>query len=433
MLSVLIAIGLVLAALTAGFNVVLGDRLDADADGVVQARASAELAVLRVGHGRISLGEAPDQGSPETQIWVFDRTRALETPSSASAADGLAAAALATSGVIRRDVAATDTRLYGLPVISTGRRLGTVVAGVSLAPYEQTRRTALIGSAILAVLAFVAVAAAANWVISGALRPVVRMTAQASDWSDRNPDRRFTLGPPRDELTQLAATLNQLLDRLAASLRREQRLSAELSHELRTPLANIAARAQFALRHTAQDDRGREALHQVIGSTRTMNRTLDTLIAAARAELNPQRVSSDAKAAAEAAAAATLPTGQRVETSIVAPREPLRVGCEQALMERILAPVIENAYRHAAGAVSITVLRDAHAIRFAVQDDGPGIASGEHEAIFEPGHRATGADPASGAGLGLALARRLARSAGGDVNAEPSDVGGRLVIQMPAG
>src|SRR5206468_229964 len=82
------------------------------------------------------------------------------------------------------------------------------------------------------------------------------MTAQASDWSDHDLERRFSLGQPHDELTQLAFTLDRLLDRLAATLRHEQRLSAELSHELRTPLANIAAQAQFALRHTDQDEDG---------------------------------------------------------------------------------------------------------------------------------------------------------------------------------
>ncbi len=227
LLSVLIALGLVLAALTAGFNLVLGDRLDGDANGVVQARAADELAALQTRQGQITLGEAPDEATPDTQIWVFAGARALERPRSA-AADNLAAIALARGTDMRTDVAATDTRLYALPVVSGGRRLGTVVAGVSLAPYEQTRRTALVASAILALLAFGAAGVAASYVITRALRPVARMTTQAAEWSDRELHRRFDLGPPRDELTQLASTLDQLLDRLAASLRHEQRLSAEL-------------------------------------------------------------------------------------------------------------------------------------------------------------------------------------------------------------
>ena len=437
LLSVLIALGLVLAALTAGFNLVLGDRLDGDANGVVQARAAAELAALQTRQGQITLGEAPDEATPDTQIWVFAGARALERPRSA-AADNLAATALARGTDVRTDVAATDTRLYALPVVSGGRRLGTVVAGVSLAPYEQTRRTALVASAILALLAFGAVGVAAGYVITRALRPVARMTTQAAEWSDRELDRRFDLGPPRDELTQLASTLDRLLDRLAASLRHEQRLSAELSHELRTPLANIAAHAQFMLRHTPQNDDGRLALEQVINSAAEMGRTLDTLIAAARAELNPHRATSDAETAVRAAAAASGTPGsqRRIETAIVTPAEPIKVAGEQALVERMLAPLIENAYRHASHTVRISIERDAAAVSFAIDDDGPGIASSEHEAIFEPGHRIPqpgSSEPSSnGAGLGLALSRRLARSAGGDVNAEPTDTGARFVARIPS-
>ncbi len=437
LVSVLIAIGLVLAALTAGFNVVLGDRLNGDANGVVQARATAELAALRVTSGRIVLGEAPDEAAPDTQIWLFQGAKPLELPR-APAADNLAAVALARGSGSERDVAATDTRLVALRVVRNGRQLGTVVAGVSLAPYEQTRRTALVASAILALLAFLAVGLAANWVISRALRPVARMTSQAAEWSDRDLDRRFDLGPPHDELTQLASTLDLLLDRLAASLRHEQRLSAELSHELRTPLANIVAQAQFALRHTTQDDAGRRALQQTLDSAKQMGRTLDTLIAAARAELDPQRATSDAASGARAATAACAPLESEhgIEMSVLAPDGAVRVASEQALVERVLAPLIENAYRHAARTVRITIERDAVAVRFAVDDDGPGVREGEQEAIFEPGRRARQTDDtvtnSTGAGLGLALSRRLARSAGGDVEAEPSDGGGRFVVRLPA-
>jgi two-component system, OmpR family, sensor kinase len=437
LLSVLIALGLVLAALTAGFNIVLGDRLDADANAVVQARATAELAALQTGQGQIALGEAPDEATPDTQIWVFEGTRALERPRSATE-DNLAATALARGTGTRTDVATTHSRLYALPVVSGGRRLGTVVAGVALTPYEQTRRTALVASAILALLAFIAAGVAASYAITRALRPVARMTTQAAEWSDRELNRRFDLGPPRDELTQLASTLDRLLDRLAASLRHEQRLSAELSHELRTPLANIAAHAQFALRHTPQHDDGRLALQQIINSAGEMGRTLDTLIAAARAELNPLRATSDAETAARAAAAAsrTPRFEHRIETSIVAPAEPLKVASEQALLERILAPLIENAYRHASRTVRISIERDAAAVRFAIDDDGPGIANGEDEAIFEPGHRTpesgSSTPSSNGAGLGLALSRRLARSAGGDVHTESSETGARFVARIPS-
>jgi signal transduction histidine kinase len=438
LLTVLVAIAIVLAGLTVGFNVVLANRLDADATGVVQARASAEFAALHVAGGRIALSETPDEASPDTQIWVFHGARALEAPQAAPAANDAAAAAMAMAPPSTRDIPATRTRLYSLAVVAGGRRLGTVIAGVSLAPYDQTRHTALVASAVLGVLVLVAVAVAGWWLISRALRPVAQMTAQAAEWSDRDLDRRFSLGQPHDELTQLAFTLDRLLDRIASSLRHEQRLSAELSHELRTPLANIAAQAQFALRHTEQDENGRRALEQVLASATQMGRTLDTLIAAARAELDPSRATSDAAAGARAAAAAFV--SERGVTLAISAPAGIRVAGEQALIERILAPLIENAYRHAAAAVRIGVQRDSGTVAFTVEDDGPGVPDTDREAIFEPGRTAVGPRATSGAtavashgaGLGLALSRRLARTAGGDVEAEHNDAGGRFVVRLPA-
>ena len=187
---------------------------------------------------------------------------------------------------------------------SGGRRVGTVVAGVSLAPYEQTRRLALIASLVLGALVLVVVALAARWLLGASLRPVARMTRQAAAWSEHDLDRRFALGEPHDELTELAATLDGLLDRLAASLRREQRFSAELSHELRTPLARVMAESELALRRERTTSEYRRALEQINRNAAQLTRTVDALVAAARHEAGFERGTADAHAVAAGAAAA---------------------------------------------------------------------------------------------------------------------------------
>jgi signal transduction histidine kinase len=434
LLSVLVGIGVVLASLTLAFNLVLDARLSRDASGLLQARTSAEIGALRISQGRVLLTDAPDEAGPELPVWVYQGSRVLERPSAGSA-DQAAAAALARRAPATEDF--TGTRLQAVPIVASGRRLGAVVAAVSLSPYEQTRRAALIASCVLALAVLLAVALAARWLISRALRPVVTMTRQASAWSERDLDRRFSLGPPHDELTQLAATLDELLDRLATSLRHEQRLSSELSHELRTPLASIAAEAQYALRHSEQPDEGKATLERILRSADQMSRTLDTLMAAARAQLDPHGATSDAIAAARAACA-EVSTAVRsgIEVGVIAPSRPVRARAEQELVERILAPLIENALRHATSRVQITLAQEGGAALLRVEDDGPGIASADLDAIFVPGRRGTvsagvGILPTTGAGLGLALARRLARTAGGDVLAEPSAEGGRFIVRLP--
>jgi len=327
----------------------------------------------------------------------------------------------------QRDVAVSRERLRALPLIQSGRRLGTVVSAVSLRPYDETRKIALFGSLALAVALFLAAGVAAAWLIANALKPVARMTRQAAEWSEHDLDRRFALGRPRDELTRLAATLDGLLDRLAASLRREQRLSAELSHELRTPLAAIAADAQYALRRGELTGEARESAESILDATRRMARTIDTLMAAARAELDPGRACSDATAAVRASIA--------VPIAITASAAGALVAAEPALVERILAPVIENAQRHAASSVEVAIERNEDKVVFSVADDGAGLGEEDAERVFEPGRRSAGVDGAAlsgSAGLGLSLARRLARSAGGDVSADPAAGRGLFTITLPA-
>lgn len=435
--SVLLTLGLVLAGLAAAFNLVLADRLDADANSVLSARASAELAAVRVAGGRVTLPEAPDAASPDTSTWVFAGNHPIEVPQSSSV-DPAAASAVATSAPARRDVADGTIRLYSLPISAGGRTVGAVVVGLSLAPYNQTHRTALIASLLLALVAFIAVGLASNWLIRRALGPVSQMTGLAAQWSEQAIDRRFAVGPPHDEFTQLAFTLNGLLDRVASSLRHEQRLSAELSHELRTPLANVAAQAQYALRHGEPTEEQRQALANILSSTQQMSRTLDTLIAAARAELDPRGTVSSAAAGVGAAvdAFAQLAAQQGVDLVVAPCAESANLAVEQHLVERILAPVIENACRHAGHRIVVRPEPDASTVRILVEDDGPGIPDEDLERVFEPGWQGSpgraGTTTVVGAGLGLSLARRLARSAGGDVRAEAKDGGARIVVELPS-
>ncbi len=433
--TVLAAIAVVLLALTAGFNLVLASRLQHEANAVAIARASAELDGLHVTAGRIQLSEALDASAADTPTWVFRGTQPLEQPR-AGTVDQQAAAALTRARGFH-DVA--DTRLYAVPVRQGRRRLGTVVAAVSLTPYEQIREVALLASAVLAALVLLAVALATRWLISRALRPVGEMTRQAAEWSEHDLERRFGQGPPRDEFTTLAATLDGLLDRVAASLRHEQMLTAELSHELRTPLTAISAEAQYALRHGASDPATRNGYEQILQSARQMTRILDTLIAAARAQVDSGQALSDPVAGTRAAiqACSRLAATRRLEVELTEPDLQLVAGVDGDLLERVLSPLLENACRHAEHAIRVEIAQVGGMIEIAVQDDGRGVVAEQPERIFEPGYRAANevvnGDPSPGAGLGLALARRLARGVGGDVTLGATLRGARFIVSLPHG
>jgi signal transduction histidine kinase len=311
-----------------------------------------------------------------------------------------------------------------------------VVTAISLTPYDKTAQTAVIASGALGLLVLAATAVAARMLISRALAPVSRMTAQAAAWSRIDSGQRFGLGPPRDELTALAATLDGLLDRVASTLRHEQRFSAELSHELRSPLASVIAEAQLALRHGLAGEEGRAGYERILAAAQQMRRTLETLLAAARIEHRSARAAGDAVSAANAAArgCADLAASRGVRITVRDPGVRLTVGVETEVAERMLAPLIENACRYGSRSVTVGMEQRGGAVVFTVRDDGPGVAEQDREQIFEPGWR-NGSDrtDSQGAGLGLALARRLARAAGGDVYAETAGEGGRFAVRVPRG
>ncbi len=428
--TVVLAAAVGLAIAVAAFNVVLSDRLGAQVDDVLRARAGAALDSAQVVDGRLSAPEAADDAALDRPVWLFAGRRAVERP---AVGPGLTAAATALAGGPRRieNVPGRPVRLLALPVRAGGRRIGTVVGAVSTASIARTERTVLVASVILACVLLAAAALAGRWLLRVGLRPVTRMTDQAAEWSEHDVERRFDLGPPRDELTRLGATLDGLLDRLATVLRREQLLSAEISHELRTPLARLRAGAQLALGDRATPGEREDALRAVIGETDRIADTLDALLLAARAEGDALGGTADADAAARSAAEHQAPAlaSRGLALSVEPAGAGSRLAVEPAVAERILGPLLDNAGRHARRRVRLRVEPGADWTRYEVLDDGPGVTDDELERIFEPGAR--GAAGAGGAaGLGLPLARRLARAAGGDVTATATE-GGRFVVRLP--
>lgn len=433
LLAVVSAVGLTLVVLVVAFNVILARSLDHDARETLRARAEAEAAVLVIRGGVIVPPDDPSAQTIDTSAWVLQGERVVRRPAASSALDAQAVALAGAPGGFR-ELDGLDRRLYVLPVSEGGRRIGTVVTAISLEAYERTQLVALIASIALAAAVLAAVAVASALILRAALRPVSSMTADAAAWSETDLDRRFAAGPPHDEITQLAATLDGLLDRLDGAMRRERRLTAEVSHELRTPLAQIQAEAELALRRDRAPAEYRAALEAIRAGADRLTATIETLLATARQETAPPGGTGDARRAAAGVVAACSPAadGRGVRLGLSGPAA-VRAGVEDRVIERILQPIVENAVRHARGSVAVAVGTDGREVLIEVHDDGPGVPEGEREDIFEPGARgAANGDPGPGAGLGLSLARRLARAAGGDVEAGASGNGGLFLVRVPA-
>jgi signal transduction histidine kinase len=261
------------------------------------------------------------------------------------------------------------------------------------------------------------------------------MTAQAADWGEHDLSRRFFTGDPRDEISELASVFDGLLARLAQSLRREQRLTAEVSHELRTPLAKVLAEAELAGGRERTPEQYRASLQLITRHARDLQGVLETLLASARAEVSAQSIATDARQSAERAAAPLLDTLAAHNKSFeLSCEEPARVAVECEVVARILSPLLENAARFARQRIELDIRLADGQVLFAVHDDGPGVHPGERQRIFDPGFRSEHApdEAHAGTGLGLSLVRRLARASGGEVEVQTSSDGATFAVRLPA-
>ena len=167
-----------------------------------------------------------------------------------------------------------------------------------------------------------------------------------------------------------------------------------------------------------------------------MTTIIETLVAAEQNESGLARGRCDAGAVIESLVESSCvgeDRGVRVEAQMPGAR--LVLGVDADVAARILQPVVENACRLAGSVVRLSAQRGGAGVEISVDDDGPGVRSDERESIFEPGIRGSAAAGSvhDGAGLGLALARRLARAAGGDIDVRPAYDGGHFVVRLPAG
>jgi len=423
-LALVAAVGAV-AVLTIAFNVVLDRSLNADANSRARSLATAAATTVAFESGRLRVHESVDDAAVDRRVWIYQGTHAIERPPAVSQLQR-AADALAGGAHVFDDVPGADVRLYAAPVTVDGRRVGTVVAAQSLAAYDRTTDVALLGSLALAAVLLAAVAVL-TWITVGrALDPVREMTASAADWSEHDLGQRFGATPRPDELGDLARTFDALLDRVAASLRHEQRLSAELSHELRTPLARIVAEIELLQRRERSPEDRREAYAVVERSAEQMSGILETLMAAARAEAQLEAGRSELGRVLDHVAEGWAPAlaERHVELEVERPSAPMMAGVDGEVVERIVAPLLDNARRYARTRVVLSAAAHEGAIVVSVADDGPGVSTDARDQVFEPGSRAAGVNGHGGAGLGLPLARRLAKAIGGDVTLAPSGAGG---------
>ncbi len=248
----------------------------------------------------------------------------------------------------------------------------------------------------------------------------------------------------RDAAGEVAATFNEMAERVERLvhdrdrlLRAREELLLAVAHELRTPLARMRFAIELLAESEDAADRERQRL-EVEGDIVELEELVSELLTFASLEDDRrplQRLPLDlaALARAECAAAARL----RPEIQVVCLIEDevvVDVLAEERLMARALRNLLSNAARYTRSKVRLRLEAGPAQLRLLVEDDGPGVPEAERARIFEPMVRLDGARSrdAGGVGMGLALARRIARSHGGELQVQGSELGGAcFVLDLP--
>jgi signal transduction histidine kinase len=315
----------------------------------------------------------------------------------------------------------------------TATGLVTVYAGTSLRDVDAADTTTAAALAVGMPLLLLTVAGVTWWVTGRALQPVEAIRAEVAEISDRDLHRRVPVPQTQDEVARLAVTMNATLDRLESSGRRQRQFIADASHELRSPLTVLRTQLEVAM--AVRDPAAwPELIEGALEDTDRLQRLAADLLLLARIDAAEPLPTGPVELTGLVAEAVATRRGDRCPVSAEL-AEGVRVAGSGLLLTRVVTNLLDNAQRFADRQVGVR-LRELPSARLAVlevTDDGPGIPPEDRERIFE---RFTRLDDArsrdhGGAGLGLAIARDLARHHRGTLTAEPAERGARLVVRLP--
>ncbi|WLW56400.1 sensor histidine kinase [Streptomyces sp. YU58] len=293
-----------------------------------------------------------------------------------------------------------------------------------------------------AVLGGVAVTSLAlGWILSGrALRPVRAISRTAADIQATDLSQRIRLTGPKDELRDLADTVDSMLDRLDEAFRAQRQLIDDASHELRSPLAIIRANLDAVLTAEESDEEERrQAARSVDRATTRMTRLVEDLLATSRRSA-PALADADVDLAAAAAEACEEFAPLAAERGLTLQRRltpGLTVIGDHDALRRAVGNLLSNAVRLAPPGTRITVAagRDGTWLWTAVRDEGPGIVDDDQSRVFDRFWRARSTTTARDrhAGLGLAIVRQIVESHGGQVRLfSQLGEGSTFVLWFPA-
>lgn len=325
-----------------------------------------------------------------------------------------------------------DMRISGQKVKTASGDYTVLVGGGSEA-VESTAQTVALLLACGAPIIIAVAAAATYWLVRRSLQSVDAIRSRVAEISTSDLSERVPVPHSRDEIADLAVTMNEMLSRIEAGHRAQKRFVADASHELRSPLATIISGLEVAEDHPALLD-AELVIDTLLPEAQRMHALIEDLLLLARADeqslvLRNEDLDLDNLAEVEAARV-RREGGCVVDVDLC----PARLTADPAAISRVIRNLVDNAVRHANSRITIEVIsRDGTAI-LSVSDDGPGIVPAQRARVFERFVRldADRSRDGGGAGLGLAIVAEVVAAHGGTVSIDDRPGGGTtMTVTFP--
>lgn len=400
---------------------------------VVQRTARQQLAdTVRANAAFVSLG---DDGKLATaQGFAFSRggvTSLVYSKTEALLAGqlpvGFSASVPFENGALRTvEAAGADWYLLDL-WIAHGWEDGVWLRGLMEVPdTAAAARNLLLAAAVALPLFVLAGALGSFWIVRRSLRGLDTVNAAAAS-IDEGKDLSLRIGPVPggQELTRLAENFDGLLERLQRSFEAERRFTADASHELRTPVAVIKSACEYAEAFDETDEERRETLSMIRRQADKMTALIGHLLALTRLDQGTEPLR-----------AVPLDLGRLARQTLgeqncdparlrLALAEGVMVRGDEALLGRLVANLVDNAFKYGlpGGTVTVEVRAEGGEALLTVADEGPGIPAGQQEKIWRRFYQVDAArgDEQQGVGLGLSLVQRIAQLHGGRMTLESAE------------
>jgi len=258
----------------------------------------------------------------------------------------------------------------------------TVYTGESLENADDTTAAVITVLAIALPLLVLVVAAVTWWAVGRTLRPVRRITRTMADITASDLHRRVPEPGTRDEIGELALTVNETLARLDTSVEQQRRFVADASHELRGPLAALRADLEISVTHPEQTtwlDVARDTLSDV---ERLQHLTEDLLLLA-RLDSHQQRLRQPVDLAEILTEAAGGIRRDDLDLAVLGTETPVTVEGDPEQLHRMIRNLLHNAEEYAEHRITVTLTMADAVVRLQVADDGPGVPTALRAVVFE--------------------------------------------------